>query len=154
MHVDPLGEPSGEIDLLENLFRLHQHRVSPQILLDYVDRAIGVYKDDRSRAWMRTINPFYWLNLLLECTARLPFFVLGSMGLDRARMEASSSCSGPSCLTVRHGALPGVSRTHQVRTPGTPGQPEAQRSGNPASTGTENRCVSLEAAGLFSGEQA
>ena len=86
----PLGEPSGEIDLLENLFRLHQHRVSSQILLDYVDRAIGVYKDDRSRAWMRTINPFYWLNLLLECTARLPFFVLGSMGLDRARMEASS----------------------------------------------------------------
>lgn len=83
------GEQSREIDLLDNLFRLHEYKVRPQILLDYLDRAVGVYNDDRTSAWMRTFNPFYWLRFLLDYTGRLPFFILGSLGLDQAKWEGS-----------------------------------------------------------------
>ena len=83
-------EPSGEIDLLENLFSLRQHRVEPQTLVDHVERAIGMYTDDRFSASMRTLNPLYWLSILLDYTARLPFLMLGSLGLDRDRLEGSA----------------------------------------------------------------
>ena len=83
-------EPSGEIDLVENIFSLRQHKVEPQTLVDHVERAIGMYTGDRFRASLRTLNPLYWLGILLDFSARLPFFILGSLGLDRDRLEGSS----------------------------------------------------------------
>ena len=38
---------------------------------------------------MRTLNPLYWLSILIDYTARLPFFILGSLGLDRDRLEGA-----------------------------------------------------------------
>ena len=83
-------EPSGEIDLLENLFSLQQHKVEPQTLVDHVERAIGMYTGDRFNASLRTLNPLYWLGIVLDYSARLPFFILGSLGLDRDRLEGTA----------------------------------------------------------------
>jgi hypothetical protein len=83
-------EPSGELDLLENLFSLQQNKVEPQTLVDHVERAIGMYTGDRFNASLRTLNPLYWLSILVNYTARLPFFILGSMGLNRDRLEGST----------------------------------------------------------------
>jgi hypothetical protein len=83
-------EPSGEIDLVENIFSLKQQKVDPQTLVDHVERAIGMYTGDRFNASLRTLNPLYWLSILVNYTARLPFFILGSMGLNRDRLEGST----------------------------------------------------------------
>jgi len=83
-------EPSGEIDLLENIFSLQQRKVEPQTLVDHVERAIGRYTGDRFSASLRTLNPLFWLSILLIYTARLPLFILGSLGLDRDRLEGSA----------------------------------------------------------------
>ena len=82
-------DPSGEIDLLENIFSLHQYKVEPQILVDHVERAIGIYTSDRLGASVRTINPLYWLSIFLNYSARLPFFILGILGLDQDRLEGA-----------------------------------------------------------------
>jgi hypothetical protein len=83
-------ETSGEVDLLENIFSLKQQKVDPQTLVDLVERAIGMYRDDRLSASLRTLNPLYWLSILINYTARLPFFILGSLGLDRDRLEGAA----------------------------------------------------------------
>ena len=83
-------EPSGEIDLLENIFSLQQHKVDPKTLVDHIERAIGIYTTDRFGASVRTLNPFFWLSILIDYTARLPFFLLGSLGLDRDRLEGAA----------------------------------------------------------------
>lgn len=83
-------EPSGEIDLLENIFSLQQHKMDPQTLVDHVERAIGVYTADRFGASVRTLNPFYWLSILINYAARLPFFIMGGLGLDQDRLEGTA----------------------------------------------------------------
>jgi hypothetical protein len=83
-------EPSGELDLLENIFSLQQHKVDPQTLVDHIERAIGMYSADKFRASVRTLNPLYWLSILINYTARLPFFLLGGLGLDQDRLEGAA----------------------------------------------------------------
>ena len=78
---------TGEIDLLENMFSLHQHKVDPQTLVDHLERAVGTYTADRFKSWMRTLNPLYWLNVLLDYAARLPFLILGVLGLNQEKLE-------------------------------------------------------------------
>ena len=86
----PVGERQGDMDLVENIFSLHQQKVDPQILADCIERAIGLYRNDRFKAWMRTLNPLYWLNILLDYAARLPLYILGSLGLDRDKLEGTA----------------------------------------------------------------
>ena len=76
--------------LVENIFHLHQSKISPQTLLDYVERAIGVYRDDKLKSLMRTLNPIFWVGIVLDCISGLPFAILDALGCNRSRMEESS----------------------------------------------------------------
>jgi hypothetical protein len=78
--------------LVDNIFNLHQLRISPQTLLDYVERAIGVYKDDRFKSLMRTLNPLFWLSVVLDYISSFPFAILGSLGFNRSKIE--NGCLG------------------------------------------------------------
>jgi hypothetical protein len=84
------GESEEDVDLVENIFNLHRYQVSPQILVDHIERAIGIYRDDRINAWMRTLNPLFWLSILFDYAGRLPFFILGSLGFDRSKLEGGA----------------------------------------------------------------
>jgi hypothetical protein len=77
--------------LIDNLFNLHQLKISPQTLLDYVERAIGVYRDDKSKASIRTLNPLFWLSIILDYISSLPLVMLGILGFNRAKIEDSPS---------------------------------------------------------------
>jgi hypothetical protein len=84
------GQRPRDIDLVEDIFSLHQHKISPQTLVDHVERAVGIYRDDRGRATLRTINPLYWLSVLLDYAGRLPSFILVGLGMDRERFEGTA----------------------------------------------------------------
>jgi hypothetical protein len=73
--------------LVDNIFNLHQLKISPQTLLDYVERAIGVYRDDKFKSLIRTLNPLFWLSIVLDYISSLPFAVLGALGLNRSKIE-------------------------------------------------------------------
>jgi len=84
---------AGDIDLFYNMFHLHRFEISPNELLDFIDRAIGKYNNDRRNSLLRTFNPFFWLNLLFEYIAGLPLKLIGmiikSFGFDQSRLEKS-----------------------------------------------------------------
>jgi hypothetical protein len=75
------------IYLVDNIFNLHQLRISPQTLLDYVERAIGVYRDDKFRSLVRTVNPLFWLSIVLDYISGLPFAIPGALGFNRSKIE-------------------------------------------------------------------
>lgn len=87
----PLDVPESEegVYLVENLFNLHALKISPRTLIDYVERAIGAYRDEKPRALVRTFSPLFWLSVLLDWAAGLPFAILGALGLNRSGMETS-----------------------------------------------------------------
>jgi hypothetical protein len=88
-----LTAPESEegVYLVDNIFNLHQLKISPQTLLDYVERAIGVYRDDKFKSFIRSLNPLFWLSIVLDYISSLPFAILGILGFSRSRIEESSS---------------------------------------------------------------
>lgn len=84
-----IGGIAGNIDLVANLFNLNKFRLGPRYSIDVIEKAIGVYQNDKINALIRTINPFYWLIRLLDCIASLPFIILGQVGFNKDRLESS-----------------------------------------------------------------
>ncbi len=76
--------------LVDNIFNLHQLKISPQTLLDYVERAIGVYRDDKFKSLIRTLNPLFWLSIVLDYIISLPFAIPGALGFNRSKIEEGS----------------------------------------------------------------
>lgn len=84
-----VGGLAGEIDLIANLFQFPDLGLDPQILLDQIDQAIGILERDQRGAWLRTFNPFFWLGRVFDWIAELPFLLLGRLGFNQDRIEAS-----------------------------------------------------------------
>lgn len=76
-------------DVLAELFELNSLGIEPRRVEDILTRAIGVYQDDLPKARIRTLNPLFWLFLLLEFLVSIPFRLLGAAGFSRSRMESS-----------------------------------------------------------------
>lgn len=83
------GGLAGTIDVVQNIFNLHRFQIPPQDLLDFIQRAVGIYDNDRFNAFLRTINPFFWIYLLLDFLVSIPFKLLGLTGFDQSKMENS-----------------------------------------------------------------
>ena len=84
-----IGGLAGNIDLVHNIFNLHNFQIEPQQLNDYLERAVGVYESDKLNAILRTINPLFWLSLLLDYIVSLPFKIIGKMGFNQYEAESS-----------------------------------------------------------------
>lgn len=54
------------IDIILNIFNLGRNEIPHEIALEYIDRAIHVYRSNRLSAFFRTINPFFWVSVLIE----------------------------------------------------------------------------------------
>ncbi len=70
------------IDLLDNIFNLGTKKISYNFVLDYIDRAIGVYKNDQRASLIRTFNPIFWIKELLESVVGIPFYFLKKSGFS------------------------------------------------------------------------
>jgi hypothetical protein len=83
------GGRRSHVDLLDDLFVLHQYDINWQTVVDGIDRGLGTYESDFQRSVLRTFSPFFWLSLALEFVSSIPFYLLGSLGLDRSMLERS-----------------------------------------------------------------
>ena len=77
------------IEVFSNLFGLDSHQISPDYVVGFIERAIGVYQFDHKAALRRTINPFWWLKRSLLWLLSIPFVLLGAVGFDAGRAEGS-----------------------------------------------------------------
>ena len=81
-----IGGPSMEIDLVWNVFDLWRYDLSPRLLDDVLNRAIGAFEEEKRRLFWQFLNPFYWVNLVLG----IPFRLLTAIGLDGTGYEESA----------------------------------------------------------------
>jgi len=78
-----------EVSLLHNFHNLAHYQVSPDILMDFIVRTISIYSKDSVNAWLRTLNPLYWIGRIFDCVVDLPFVLIGRLGFNRTKAEAS-----------------------------------------------------------------
>lgn len=78
-----------DVDLINNIFHLHRFQIAPANVLDFIDRAIGVYESNDRRALLRTFNPIFYLGLVFDWIASLPFVLIGRLGFSRGKAESS-----------------------------------------------------------------
>lgn len=84
-----VGGLARNIDMILNIFDLHRYQIKPQQLLNLIERSIGIYENDRLNALLRTVNPFFWLGLILDYIVSLPFKVIGKIGFNQEKIESS-----------------------------------------------------------------
>ncbi len=56
----------NNMDLILNIFNLGRNEIPSGIAIDYIERAIDVYKSNRLSSFIRTINPFFWIKCLFN----------------------------------------------------------------------------------------
>jgi hypothetical protein len=104
------GDAEGEVvrvNVIAEAFRLHRHGIGREELLDVLDRALDVYRRDRASAWVRTLNPLYWVDMGLSLLEVLPFLPL--IPLRRDWRRAARSRGGRTLrLLLRVGVLAGL----------------------------------------------
>jgi hypothetical protein len=64
------GGHGKNIDLIMNIFNIGRNNIPHHAAIDYIERAIEVYKSNRLDSFIRTINPFFWIKVLLRCRQR------------------------------------------------------------------------------------
>lgn len=84
------GGGETEIDLIDDIFDLDQFDIGPNNVLGLIDRAIGEYDSNRRSAFVRTLNPFFYLGQVLDTISDLPFIILGILGFNREKMKSSA----------------------------------------------------------------
>ena len=84
-----VGGHARHVDVLLNLFNLARFQIELAIPYSIVERAIGVYRQNKKPAAIRTYNPIWWLYQSLAWFSRIPFNLIGLAGFDTARAEVS-----------------------------------------------------------------
>ncbi len=84
-----IGGIAGCVDLIHNIFHLHKFEISPQYIIDNVDRTIGIYEGDKKNALFRTLNPFFWIGRVIDFIVEIPFRFMGKIGFNREKIESS-----------------------------------------------------------------
>lgn len=84
-----VGGYRQNFNFFSDVFRLRDFGTTEEPLLDYIDRAIGIYTDDQGAAKFRTFNPFWWLGRVLAWVARTPFMIASAAGFDTSKIEES-----------------------------------------------------------------
>lgn len=84
-----VGGYTKHIYPIQNFFNLHRFDLGHNDILGFIDRSIGIYERNQSAAIIRTINPFFYMGLLIEWIAELPFLAIDKLGLDRGKAESS-----------------------------------------------------------------
>ena len=84
-----VGGSIQNVDLILNLFNIGEYHIAPDSVIGIIERALGVYRDDVSAAWRRSLNPFWWVGKFLSWFAAIPFAVLRQAGFDSSRAQKS-----------------------------------------------------------------
>lgn len=77
------------INVIDSIFDFDSLYLDRKFITDIIERAIGVYLNDRINSLLRTINPFYWLYIIIDYITSLPFVILGKVGFNQKKIEGS-----------------------------------------------------------------
>jgi hypothetical protein len=77
------------VDLVQNIFNMHRFHIAPNNLLDFIDRAIGIYENNARAAFLRAINPLFYIGFVFDVVAHVPFVLMGRAGFNRKKAEES-----------------------------------------------------------------
>jgi hypothetical protein len=83
------GGSTKQVDVFQNFTTLDDLILQGLSPMDFVQRAIGVYEGDRVRAFIRTVNPFFWISQVFLWFISFPFHIIGIAGFDRKKAEDS-----------------------------------------------------------------
>jgi hypothetical protein len=61
-----VGNSGKNIDLILNIFNLGRNNISSDSAIEFIERAMDVYKSNRLDSFLRTINPFFWIKFILR----------------------------------------------------------------------------------------
>ena len=84
-----VGGYAQKVDLIQNIFNIHRFQISHDYILDFIDRAIGIYQSNHKSSLIRICNPFFYIGLVFEAISELPFIAIGKLGFDRQKAESS-----------------------------------------------------------------
>jgi hypothetical protein len=88
--INYLAPKTGRgLDLVLNIFNLGKMHIGHRPLLDFIERAMAIYENDKKNAVLRTWNPIFWIILFVDLIISLPFEFLGKFGLQQDKLEAS-----------------------------------------------------------------
>jgi hypothetical protein len=85
------GGDDMEIDLIEDLFNLDQFGIGPNNVLGIIDKTIEQYDANRKSAFIRTLNPFFYIGVALNTISDLPFIVIGLFGFNRQKIQTAGT---------------------------------------------------------------
>jgi len=60
------GGHGKNIDLILNIFNIGRNNIPHHAAIDYIERAIEVYRSNRLDSFIRTLNPFFWIKIFLN----------------------------------------------------------------------------------------
>jgi len=80
------------IDPLADVFNLHHYNNIGEgniqkMLIDEIERAIGKYESDKNNASLRTVNPLFWIDLILDYIASIVSLPFKTMGFDQEKIK-------------------------------------------------------------------
>ena len=61
-----IRERGNNMNLILNIFNLGRNEIEPDTAIEYIDRAIAVYKTNRVASLIRVIDPFFWMSVALK----------------------------------------------------------------------------------------
>ncbi len=101
------GERAGDVErvnLLAVVFELERYSLGKEDVFAALDAALRAYESGRAGSLLRTLNPFYWLEMGLDALEAVPFLLLRPFGVKPER--AANSVPGTIVrLLVRATAL-------------------------------------------------
>jgi hypothetical protein len=77
------------ICLLHNFHNLSQYNLEPNELMDFIVRTMSIYSKESINALLRTLNPLYWIGRIFDLIVDLPFVLIGRLGFNQTKAEAS-----------------------------------------------------------------
>ena len=85
-----IGSYVREIDLIHNIFNLNGFQIGPDHVQDCIEGAIGIYQSNHKKALVRTVNPFFYIGVVLDAISNLPFIAIEKFGFNQQKAKASA----------------------------------------------------------------
>lgn len=76
-------------DFLDNIFSFNNYWLKAQTFTDILERSIWVYKEDYNNALLRSFNPFWWINKVINLISLIPIKIISMFWFNEENIEKS-----------------------------------------------------------------